>query len=193
MRPSPLRIDTLKFVHIDVSPRITPDYSEIGELSPVREYNFNGARVNTHLEHAVAQEDQESPVDQFLVVLRIELTNEGENPPPYLVDVKCIGYFTMAKIFSDERTKRIDTGVVNGASLLYGAVREMVSSVTSRSWYGELVLPTASFAEYAPSTTKFPMENVPMKSDPTPVPDSHEASLRTKRSVRKKKADLGKV
>jgi preprotein translocase subunit SecB len=39
--------------------------------------------------------------------------------------------------------------LVNGASLLYGTVREMVSSITSRSAHGPLLLPSLNFQDLA--------------------------------------------
>ncbi|MES2537616.1 MAG: hypothetical protein V4632_17285 [Pseudomonadota bacterium] len=34
--------------------------------------------------------------------------------------------------------------------MLYGIIREMVSNITSRSWYGQIILPSVNFRDHAP-------------------------------------------
>ncbi len=48
----------------------------------------------------------------------------------------------------------LDLIVVNGASMIYGSIREMISNVTSRSMAGPLLLPSLSFIDSKPSLQK---------------------------------------
>ena len=149
MQPSPLQLQNLKFVNVKIDARETPKLDEIGQTFPPHQFN-NTTFIST-IEHAPAEDDPESPLLNFVVSLQVELPDEGENPPPYIVDVKCIGYFSLLKEAFPDPVKRYDVAVVNGTSILYGALRELVSNVTARSWCGQLLLPSANFQNDAPS------------------------------------------
>lgn len=149
MQPSPLQLTDLFFVHSDIRPRIEPDVTSLPTSK--ERFSFNNTVITTTVEHAIAPEDDESPVSRLLVTLRFVLEDEGDAPPPYLVDVKCIGYFTIHKSAFPDPVKRLDVGVVNGASMLYGSLREHIFNATARMWYGEMLLPSVNFLEDAPS------------------------------------------
>jgi len=149
MQPSPLQVLDLKFIKVRIEPREKPRFDKPGQVFERHSFD-NTSFVNT-IEHSPANDDPNSPVLNFVVSLELELPNSGENPPPYIVEVKCVGYFNILKSISDDPVKRYDIAVVNGTSILYGALRELVSSVTSRAWYGPLILPTVSFQDDAPS------------------------------------------
>lgn len=151
MQPSPLQLSDLFFVHSDVRPRIAP---VITTHPGVRErFKFSDTVMTTTVEHAVAPDDEESPVTSVLVTLQLILSDEGSAPSPYIVDVKCVGYFTISKKAFPDEIKRIDVAVVNAASLLYGTIREHLTVLTARMWYGELLLPAVNFLQNAPSLT----------------------------------------
>lgn len=149
MQPSPLQLRELKFIDTNVKCRIAPILSKLGEDQP--NYDFNNTTIISTIEHSPAEDSDDSPVINFLVALRIELPDEGESPPPYIINIKCMGYFTLLKDAFPDPIKRYDVAVVNGTSLLYGAIREKISELTSRSWYGSLLLPSANFQTDAPS------------------------------------------
>lgn len=44
---------------------------------------------------------------------------------------------------------RKERSLVNGISILYGVAREMVTTVTSRSAHGQMLLPTLNFSSLA--------------------------------------------
>lgn len=137
-------------IHFDIKPRIEPDIFSLERQ--VEPFQFKGTSISTQVEHSIAIDDTNENYSMLLVQLTIELDNEGANPPPYLCNVKCLGYFAISKKAFPDETKRIDVGVVNGASILYGIIREKVADFTSRAWYGTLTLPTGNFSDMAPST-----------------------------------------
>jgi preprotein translocase subunit SecB len=151
MQPSPLQLSDLFFVHSDVRPRIAP----IVTTPPgTRErFKFSETVMTTTVEHAVAPDDEDVPFTNVLVTLQLILSDEGAAPSPYIVDVKCVGYFTISKKAFPDEIKRIDVAVVNAASLLYGTIREHLTVLTTRMWYGELLLPAVNFLQNAPSLT----------------------------------------
>lgn len=136
-------------IHFDVKPRIEPNIFSLQRQ--IDNFQFKGTNISTQIEHSVAADDTSEKFSVILVQLTVELDAEGENPPPYLCNVKCVGYFAISKNAFPEEKKRLDVGVVNGASILYGIIREKIADFTSRAWYGTLVLPTGNFADMAPS------------------------------------------
>lgn len=75
---------------------------------------------------------------------------EGQNLP-YEFEITLIGFFAcrdgLPPAAEEERYVR-----VNGSSMLYGAAREIVRSLTARGPWGELFLPSISF--YDTSSTQ---------------------------------------
>jgi len=78
---------------------------------------------------------------------------KDQNSAPYEVTVGVRGSFRMHQMpdmkDGDGRRKR---ALVNGVSILYGLVRDMVCTVTSRSSHGQMLLPTLNFASLANQT-----------------------------------------
>jgi len=167
MQLSPLQLDEMRFLGVRIECRETPELRE--QQKKFESFAFENTKFTSALEHICADDDVDSLVTNFAVTLTISLPNEGENPSPYIVDVKCVGYFSISKEVFPDFERRYDIGVVNGASLLYGAIREMISSVTARAWYGQLLLPSLNFQANAPSKGNY----VAMpKNEPPIVPAS---------------------
>lgn len=97
---------------------------------------------------------------QLELTIKIASTDKT-NPYIYDIEIQTIGIVELiVEVPSDDRQK---LAVVNGLSILYGAVREMVINLTSRSPYGALMLPTISFTDVL-------KENQPANSPAQPVP-----------------------
>lgn len=101
----------------------------------------NGVDVKTTC--ALAQNSAD--IHLWRVTMTLEFGSlEAAADCPYQGKAEIIGTFAVAGAW--EKAGRAEELVaVNGASILYGAVREMVLLVTSRSSHGPLVLPTLSF------------------------------------------------
>lgn len=75
---------------------------------------------------------------KWWVALGFVVVNENAGVVcPYNIDVQALG------IFPAEREEHLV--YENGVALVYGAIREMVSTITSRSLAGTLMLPTPTF------------------------------------------------
>lgn len=89
----------------------------------------------------------ESPDDPHVIgaTLTVAWDRTDEN------DLACNGRFSVRGAFrvanEIDMTQRLDLMRVNAVSLLYGAVREMVHNMSSRSMTGPLILPTLSFVD----------------------------------------------
>lgn len=71
--------------------------------------------------------------------------------------------------------------VVNGLSILYGAIRELCTTITSRMPHGAICLPGANFLDHRPSLNK----KTSKAADPVnenkiaPKKPSHRKSLKS--------------
>ena len=110
-------------------------------------FDFRGARFNVALDAGPAPGDSGDDPHSFVVALAIGLEQTDEKPVPYRVDVAALGLVEVSDII--EVAKRRDLALVNGASLVYGAIRELVTTLTGRSVAGSLVLPTADFRDHS--------------------------------------------
>lgn len=144
MRPSPLQLQHVIYTKVSVLP-----YSSEKD-TPMRAASFNFDGVNIFATVGIARKQgQEKDPRDFLVNLEIVIDNKKGKPAPYGIDIGVIGLFNVLPSLPKE--KREDLLTVNGASILYGAIREMVLGLTSRFGAGGLTLPGMNFEDEAPS------------------------------------------
>lgn len=97
---------------------------------------------------------------QWRVYLQIDLTAlEGEKPPPYTGRIIARGFYEVHEEYPHDPERLVR---ITGASMLYGAVREMVTSVTARGPHGMLTLPSVSFFEN--NASKIPAKRAAKKT-----------------------------
>jgi len=70
---------------------------------------------------------------------------DRKKPYIYEVEVEIQALVEVSSVFSEE--KRDQLAFVNGLSLLYSAIREMLLTVTGRSAHGPMCVPTLNFGE----------------------------------------------
>jgi preprotein translocase subunit SecB len=112
-------------------------------------------KASTESEHGAGNLEvhrEESPVAdkprRWQVILQVNLNaTEGVPPPPYIGQVVIRGVYEVSEGYKDDPARLIR---VTGASMLYGAVREMVTGFTARSANGMVTLPSVSFYEKPP-------------------------------------------
>ncbi|NMG16650.1 hypothetical protein [Aromatoleum bremense] len=132
MKPSPITFVDLKFLRVHVE----ADFH--GEAKPADAFDFDGALLAWSLNHGQREDGSWWIAVGFA-------TNDGTDGPncPYKIDMQAIGVF--------EVSESVDAGIreelvfENGAALVYGAIRDMVSTITARSISGPLMLPTPTF------------------------------------------------
>lgn len=128
LKTSPLGIEQIDFLEIKVTATDFEGESGQGLITTRRNWH-------TH---------KDDPLKKMLV-LQVTLTAEDPAaPPPYEVDVTARGFFRVHEGYPKDRADLLIE--VNGASILYGAVRELVSNFTARSMRGTLILESLSFA-----------------------------------------------
>lgn len=134
MRASAISLNSVDFVEIGV--KANPDYK-----GSAGDFDFEG--VEFYCKPTVGQHPKGENGLRWWVGLKFAIRPTDDKPTPYLINVRVIGDFGINEAISvDKREKMV---FESGTALVYGAVREMVTTITARSVMGALVLPTASF------------------------------------------------
>ncbi len=137
MKHSPLQL--LRYVVADMSCTATPSFDPQKPFDPAVTEQLS---INAIVTPQKAPDN--FPGHSWSVEVSIAQTlKEGQNFP-YTFKVSLIGFLACRDGFSaaaeEEQFVR-----VNGSSMLYGAARELVRSLTSRGPWGELFIPSISF------------------------------------------------
>lgn len=148
MRASPLQLKHLLFTRILVDPEVPFEQADTFKAG---EFSFEDVVFHVNLTAAVAAGQEENPHD-FMIKLHVGISNEKDTRAPYKIDIGVLGLFTCSEKIEIEDRNNIVT--VNGASVLYGAIREQVATLTSRSYLGSMVLPTMDFRDHVVSKKK---------------------------------------
>ncbi|MQM37952.1 hypothetical protein KBTX_01956 [wastewater metagenome] len=134
MEGSPLQLVSLVYTQIHVQPTAhAPASSEFDSLS-----------LNCNVGFGELPDQGDDPRD-YTVEVRLWVSDEQvrEHRFPYHLDMGARGHFRIAPGLDASRRKTIVE--INGASLLVGAIRDMVTTLTARSVHGPVTLPTLRF------------------------------------------------
>ena len=142
MRISSLQLKHLLFTRVFVEPEVP--FQEASSFK-TGEFSFEGVTFHVNLNTAAVQGQEDDPRD-FMIELNVGITNEKNVHAPYKIDIGVLGLFEISEKI--EKDERVNIVTVNGSSLLYGAIREQVSTITSRSYLGTMVLPTMDFRDH---------------------------------------------
>jgi len=142
---SPLQL--LEYVFEGVSVLPVKGYKEFS--SP---QNMSPGKLNISAEVGIDLLVEEAKYSDYGVSLALKVGPKSDEQAPYDVQVTTKGlvriHLVQAEGQGEERRVR---ALVNGVSLLYGAVRDQVMTITSRSVHGPFLLPSVSFADLASS------------------------------------------
>jgi len=142
---SPLQLLEYTFEGISVS--LTPGYD-----NTKRDPSAVVAPSNMTLESecGIADIQDKDAFSDYALKLVLKVAPSVQASAPYSLAVAVRGIFRMHRM-KDEKDlpDRKNRALVNGISILYGVAREMVTTVTSRSAYGQMLLPTLNFTELA--------------------------------------------
>lgn len=148
MKPSPVQLMQLMFKHVKVE--LDPAHFPVEVPNPLTSvFTFDGVSLQSEVGIGEADPDHERGT-VFFVELRVVVDNEP-NPDnedqkyaPYKVDVAVEGVVLIPK-GAEKLGDPEDLAAVNGASMLWSAVREQVLTITSRMRAGPVVLPSVHF------------------------------------------------
>lgn len=131
--------------------RVNVSSSDLDIQQSVIGFDFQGVNIRANVRSSM-KKGQESDPQDFLVTLGIVIDNKEGKQTPYNIDVSLLGVFKVLPSLAADR--REDLVTVNGASILYGAIRETVLGLTSRFSAGPFTLPGMNFEDHAPSARK---------------------------------------
>lgn len=148
MKPSPVQLMQLMFKHVKVE--LDPAHLPAEVPNPLTSvFTFDG--VSLQSEVGIGESDPHHERGTvFFVELRVVVDNEpnpdikGQKYAPYKVDVAVEGVVLIPK-GAEKLGDAEDLAAVNGASILWSAVREQVLTITSRMRAGPVVLPSVHF------------------------------------------------
>ena len=144
MKPSPLQLEAHHFTRIDISARE-------GEI------DRNDLPMLCETGYAV---DEENP-RRHRVSLKLMIEARPNTRPPYIGEVEVVGYFKVLDGWPED--KMMDLVSVNGPSVLYGAIREMIVNLTGRFSHGAVQIPTVRFPPMDKKEPRKPVKKVARK------------------------------
>ncbi len=106
--------------------------------------SFDNADFNSSVEFGQAARGDDQPNYLWGIKLRLQASPKEGTSFPYRFDITIVGFLNGERLVEDHH-KREHLVLVNGTSLLYGAIRDEVLRLTSRMRHGPLLLPTSSF------------------------------------------------
>ena len=132
---SPLQMNELIYNRIQV------EVNSLFEPTLIDEFIFDGVEIQTVIATAVKQGQEKLPID-LIVKVQICISNTGEDikMSPYNIDIEAQAFFHLHEEF--QCADRHELVRVNGASMIIGSIRELITMLTSRSNYGVLNLPS---------------------------------------------------
>jgi hypothetical protein len=81
--------------------------------------------------------------ENWQVGVKVDIVQIGEIKPFYLGTILAIGIVQIVASIPEDRLEKVVT--VNGAGMVYSAIREMVCNITARGPWGPLMLITQNF------------------------------------------------
>lgn len=143
---SPLQL--LEYVFDGVSVKPVKGYKVVSGNSVERKFSPENLRISAEVGIDLLAE--EPKYSDYGVSLALKVGPKSDELAPYEVHVTVKGLVRMHLVQADgQGEERRVRALVNGVSLLYGAVRDQVMTITSRSVHGPFLLPSVSFADLA--------------------------------------------
>lgn len=163
----------------------------IKELSYAVKDGFDGRYDPTavfpypHLSSRVRSTRDESDPRSWKFELTVESDDAQSEDFPYSLRIVLVGEFAVVASYSAERADLL--AKVNGPSLLYSAAREALVTVTGRSGFPAIVLPSVLFLPPDEGSPKA-AEQTPVAEPPPPAQESPAAAEPTPASKKAKKS-----
>lgn len=148
MKASPVQLVQLMFKHVRVE--MDPEHPAPQMINPLTDvFTFEG--VNLSSEVGIGEADMNHERGRVYFVELRAVVDNVPNPAsarqqfaPYKIDVAVEGLILIPK-GAEAVADPEDLAAVNGASMLWGAVREQVTTITSRMRAGPVVMPSMNF------------------------------------------------
>lgn len=114
-------------------------------------FSFEGVTLHTNV--GISEEEQERTGEHlYQVSLELVIDNKKNDEVkdqcfcPYLVNARAVGLVRVPEAAS-KLAPVYDLALVNGASLLWSALREQICTITARMPVGQILLPSVHFQD----------------------------------------------
>jgi preprotein translocase subunit SecB len=129
---------------------VTPVEGYVADPKFSTDLVFFPGQLAMSAETGLAMLSEEANYSDYGIKLILRVAPKEEKQAPYNVQIAVRGVVRIhLKQEENQAEERRVRALVNGVSLLYGVVREMVSNITSRSAHGGMLLPSLNFADLA--------------------------------------------
>lgn len=98
----------------------------------------NPPQLNPGPENSINVLPIEGQEGKYQVSMGTKLNINGDPASPYIIDMECIGIFSVDASLTPEEAKGGVT--ITGHNVLYGAIREAIAWITGRQPFGQLML-----------------------------------------------------
>lgn len=96
------------------------------------------SQLNPGPENSINVLPIEGQEGKYQVSMGTKLNINGDPAYPYIIDMECIGVFSVDDKLTQEEAR---SGVtITGHNVLYGAIREAIAWITGRQPFGQLIL-----------------------------------------------------
>ena len=170
MKPSPIQLLQLTFKRVHVE--IDQEHAPTEPTNPLTTaFVFDGVSITTEV--GLAEIDMAHERGQmYLVSLQVVIDNKADTDEPdrkfspYRIDIEAAGIVVLSR-GAEKLGSAHDLVTVNGAALLWSAIREQLLTLTSRMPAGPVMLPTVHFHDLKQPTTTPLVAAAPQTEAPT--------------------------
>jgi preprotein translocase subunit SecB len=152
MNFSPLQLKRYSFVEFWVKQNPHSDFGTISEHLEGPYPEFKGVTITPKLRTVNGQRNDNQT--EYYLSLRVSGTNDKDSVFPYEFGAEIFGSFELQ--ISETMTDPDRVAAVNGASILYGIIRDQLLTLTHKSIHGPIMLPTADFRNFEPKKQRKP-------------------------------------
>lgn len=115
----------------------------------LRSHAIEGSSDSFELSHLIAVVRDEEDPTHWRTKFGIRIENKSDQKSArYTGEITVAGHFSLAQEFPEEKAEQMV--YMNSGAILYGAIRELVLTLTSQSIHGELLLPAIDARSFLP-------------------------------------------
>lgn len=118
------------------------NYSINPDFDPEKNLSFEFSDIDTDYDKHPLNEDSKK---EWQIELKVEFLPPVERNIPYSFSASIIGFFSVGPNIPEEQVEKF--AEINGASILYSTLREIIYTLTSKGPFRALLLPTLCFQD----------------------------------------------
>jgi preprotein translocase subunit SecB len=138
MEPSRLKLLAYHLKSLQILPY------EDAEAVPLGQYaDFHQVEFSSEVQH-LEMKDEGSEELKHGLALKLSVDRGDNKNFPYAINLEAVGVFDASALPAERQVPLV---LVNGASMLYSALREVLLMLTQRCMHGPVMLPSVHFVQ----------------------------------------------